>query len=292
MHPNTDECAKSITSVMALDPSSFTLRNTAPDFSLPEEMDFFSLTAPPNSTISRKPPSRDTLTAPMLYSALRFPFVVAEVTVSAHWECEWDQAGLIIFNGIEPGETPLPSPRPVHSSNGPRDRSESPPGKWVKAGLEFTAGKIQASSVVASSDGSDLSLSPLLLPPVHAGSYYPTPYSSLRIKFERIGPSLWVWYKLPNELQNQVMGLDNIHGEEPISESPEAASEGWLKLREVGNFFSSRLDDKATWVGVYASRPFAGTSGGLVWDLMHGTGTREGEGGRGLVVDFENLEIF
>lgn len=275
---------------MALDPASFTTLNTPPGYSLPEEMDYFSLTAPPNSSITRKPPSRDTVTAPVLYSALRYPFVVAEVTVSAHWECEWDQAGLIIFNGVEPGETPQPPPVRLNTLNTFRDRANPPPGKWVKAGLQFTAGKLQASSVVASSDGSDLSLSPLF--PQECSSYQLPTYSSLRIKFERIGPSLWIWYKYPGDASNPTTPASQDQSHQPFSESPEAASDGWLKLREVGNFFPGGLDDKSTWVGVYASRPFGGTSGGLVYDLMHGSGDREGEGGRGLMVDFEDLEIF
>lgn len=228
----------------------------------------------------------------MLYSALRYPFVVAEVTVSAHWECEWDQAGLIIFNGVEPNEAPQPPPVQLNTFHATRIRAEPPPGKWVKAGLQFTAGRLQASSVVASSDGSDLSLSPLPLQDHSHSSYQPSTFSSLRIKFERIGPNLWIWYKHPNENSMPDTCPNSGQGQGSPSDSPEAASEGWLKLREVGNFFPGGLEDKATWIGVYASRPFRGTSGGLVWDLMHGSRDGDGDGGRGLTVEFEDLEIF
>src|SRR3954466_8043121 len=82
--------------------SSFTALNI-PNDAVPEWMGAFTLAAPPNTDLWRKPPSRDTSTAPILYTALRNPFIAAEVTVAADWELEWDQGGLVIFAGAPPG---------------------------------------------------------------------------------------------------------------------------------------------------------------------------------------------
>ena len=82
--------------------SSFTPL-TIPDDCVPEWLDSFILAAPPNTDLWRKPPTEDTSTAPVLYTALRAPFIAAEVRVSADWELEWDQGGLVIFGGMPPG---------------------------------------------------------------------------------------------------------------------------------------------------------------------------------------------
>jgi regulation of enolase protein 1 (concanavalin A-like superfamily) len=191
-------------------------------------MGSFTLTAPPNTDLWRKPPSQNISTAPILYTSLRNPFVYAEVTVCADWEHEWDQGGLVIFTGIPPGRVSgLPSTN-THSSNAPAAQGNAPPpyappaptAKWVKVGLEFCNGACHATSVCATSEGADWSLT--ALPPHHARR------SDLRIKMERIGYALWVWY------QDEVLG--------------------WKKLREVTWFFWG-VEDKNVRVGVYASRP-------------------------------------
>src|SRR5690349_9124253 len=82
--------------------SSFTPLNVSDDL-VPEWLGSFTLAAPPNTDLWRKPPSGDVSTAPILYTALRNPFIAAEVTVSADWELEWDQGGLVIFAGTPPG---------------------------------------------------------------------------------------------------------------------------------------------------------------------------------------------
>jgi len=225
-------------------------------------MDYFTLTALPNTHLWRKPPARDTSTAPIVYTALRHPFVLAEVTVSADWEMEWDQGGLVIFAGDLPD--PTPSPERVHSR---LHRSSGHPScKWVKAGLEFSAGTVNASSVCATSDGSDWSLTPLGFPDVPSSIY------SLRIKLERIGHSLWVWYQLPRS--------------SPYNVSPGGIGGSWRKLREVTGFFYE-IEDKSVRLGVYASRP-ANFQLSSAWESTQGGG----ETSMGLVVEFEDLEIF
>ncbi|OAK97385.1 hypothetical protein IQ06DRAFT_228503 [Phaeosphaeriaceae sp. SRC1lsM3a] len=277
--------------------SSFTPLNISTD-DVPEWMGSFSISAAPNTDLWRKPPSRDTSTAPILYTALRNPFIAAEVTVSADWELEWDQGGLVIFAGAPPGQiiaappalevpsvvtlsldddssattspsiselsspvsTPAqtPSPNPVAQSQRQHDRpppyvQPAPAAKWVKVGLEFCNNACHATSVVANSDGADWSLS--ALPPHHARRL------DLRVKIERIGYALWVWY------EDEVLG--------------------WKKLREVTWFFWG-VEDKAVRVGVYASRP--ANFGISIYDRRHGGG--QGVGARNLCVDFEGLEIF
>ncbi|KAI9869589.1 MAG: hypothetical protein M1830_005322, partial [Pleopsidium flavum] len=159
---------------------SFTALNSPCDPTLPESMDYFTLQAPPNTDLWRKPPAHDTCTSPILYTRLSHPFVAAEVTVSADWEMEWDQGGLVIFGGRPPGTpTLLPQPRPStapapasvsevgHAPNAPPPPYIRPPpaSKWVKAGLEFCNGHPHASSVSATTDGADWAMSPLPLPP-------------------------------------------------------------------------------------------------------------------------------
>ncbi|PLB51248.1 hypothetical protein P170DRAFT_353801 [Aspergillus steynii IBT 23096] len=242
--------------------SSFTALNLPSTFALPRCMEYFTLTAGPNTDLWRKPPNGDTSTAPIVFTSLRNPFVVAEVTVSADWEMEWDQGGLVIFAGAAPqsfsSETGLLSP--------------TRPCKWVKAGMEFSSGTVNASSVSATADGADWCLSPLNLTDAAPASAR----HSLRIKLERIGHSLWIWYQVPSA--------------SPYARTPSAVSSTWKKLREVTWFFYG-VEDKFVHVGVYASRPNNLSRGDTMWEMMNGAGT-DSSVGDGLVVEFEDLEIF
>ncbi|KAF2836771.1 hypothetical protein M501DRAFT_939057 [Patellaria atrata CBS 101060] len=246
---------------MPPDPASFSALNI-PSSSVPEWLGSFKLSAPPNTDLWRKPPSRDTSTAPILYTALRNPFVAAEVTVSADWEMEWDQAGLVIFAGAPPStirggaatvtnSTVTQTAASVNSTP-PSYTPPAPVSKWVKVGLEFCSNACHATSVCATSDGADWSLS--ALPPHHARR------TDLRVKIERIGYALWVWYE------------DDVNG--------------WKKLREVTWFFWG-VEDKAVRVGVYASRP--ANFGPTQYSQRHG-GPSTSQ--RNLCVEFEGLEIF
>jgi len=227
-----------------------------PSDAIPEWMGSFFLSAPPNSDLWRKPPARDTSTAPILYTSLRHPFVSAEVTVSADWRMEWDQAGLVIFAGLPPGGN-LAVAAPTVSSDptaqaAPPPYTPPPASKWVKVGLEFCNNTCHASSVCATQDGADWSVT--TLPP------YQAQHQELRIKFERIGYALWIYY------QDQLLG--------------------WKKLREVTWFFWS-VEDKSVRVGVYASRPanFAPTQ----YERQHGGPSISQTN---LRVEFEDLQIY
>ncbi|KAJ5712634.1 hypothetical protein N7493_009102 [Penicillium malachiteum] len=255
---------------MPPDGSSFTALNLPSEFTLPRCMEYFTLTAGPNTDLWRKPPNGDTSTAPIVFTSLRHPFVIAEVTVSADWEMEWDQGGLVIFAGAAPqsfSDTPI-------LATSRRVGAARPPCKWVKAGMEFSGGTVNASSVSATADGADWCLSPLNQP------VQGPMVNSLRIKLERIGHALWIWYQVPSA--------------SPYALSPGAVGSTWKKLREVTWFFYG-VEDKFVHVGVYASRPTSLGRGQTMWDTMHGlsldssstSGTADG-----LVVEFEDLEIF
>lgn len=224
-------------------------------------MEYFTLKAGPNTTIWRKPPTGDIATAPIAFTSLRHPLVVAEVTITADWELEWDQGGLVIFTGATPQSSSSSSDR-VRQRTGIRCL---PTCKWVKAGMEFSSGTVHASSVSATADGADWCLAPLLPEGSTASS---TALHSLRIKLERIGHSLCIWYRVPSDVS-------------PFTRTAGAVSNTWKKLREVAWFFYG-VEDKFVHVGVYASRPNSG-----IW---YGSGfNRESEG---LVVEFEDLKIF
>lgn len=128
----------------------------------------------------------------------------------------------------------------------------APASKWVKVGLEFCNNACHATSVCATADGADWALT--ALPPHHARRL------DLRVKIERIGYALWVWY------------------EDDMS--------GWKKLREVTWFFWG-VEDKAVRVGVYASRP--ANFGTTMYERRHGGPSATQ---RNLCVDFEGLEIY
>ena len=251
---------------MPLDSSSFTALNLPSTFTLPHCMEYFTLEAGPNTDLWRKPPNGDTSTAPIVFTSLRHPFIVAEVTVSADWEMEWDQGGLVIFAGG--------APQPFSPTMTTARRSNArPPCKWVKAGMEFSSGTVNASSVSATADGADWCLSPLA--PASQGSMI----NSLRIKLERIGHALWIWYQVPSI--------------SPYATTPGAVGSTWKKLREVTWFFYG-VEDKFVHVGVYASRPANIAHHETMWDAMHRLrlDTSAIDSRDGLVVEFEDLEIF
>jgi len=225
----------------------FSTLNILPE-DTPTDTKLFSLTAEPQTDLWRKPPGQDTSTAPVLFRSLRFPFVSAEVTVCADWGLEWDQAGLVLFVGAPPGEVePL-----AESNHNPPAYSEPRTSKWVKIGLEYSANICHVSTTVATSHGSDWSIT--ALPSYHSQR------NDLRIKFERLGDGLWFYY------EDQILG--------------------WKKLREISGFFYG-VADKTVQVGVYASRPahFEGATTPF-------NSARMERMDRDLTVEFEDLLIF
>ncbi|KAI7975632.1 hypothetical protein EIK77_003987 [Talaromyces pinophilus] len=238
---------------------SFTAVNLPPRFLLPEYMQYFTLSAGRDTDIWREPPNGDTLAAPMVITSLVRPFIVAEVTIRADWEMEGDQGGLIIFAGDAPIQSL--SHESMRSSLVNDVRSSY---KWVKAGMEFSARTVNTTSVSATSDGADWCSLPLDIPNALINT------ASLRIKLERVGYSLLIWY------QNPFLSPDAV--------TPDAVASTWKKLRKVTGFFYG-VEDKRVHVGVYASRPTSMQIGEM--DDLNMGGERYK-----LVVEFEDLEIF
>lgn len=248
---------------MAPERSCFSTLNVLRAASLPTDMDYFTLTAQPTTKIWREPGLADTMTAPMIYTALREPLIVAEVTITANWEMEWDQAGLVIFAGTPPSAEDG-HPYPPHS--------QAPCRRWVKAGLELSSGTLHLSSTTAlSPSGADLSLNPLPNPTPCDNLYSPTPIS-VRIKFERLGDALWIWYQPPESPR---------HG---TFRSPAEVSAGWRKAREVAGFFWGVERKDGVWIGCYASRP-------MQWNSSTTIQGQADDDRNGLWVEFEDLEI-
>jgi len=156
--------------------TNFRYYNTPANTPIPPWLGNFVLKARCGTDLWRKP-SRDTFTAPVLYTSCPLHFFRAEVTVHIRLNSafEWDQGGLVIFAG----------PPPVHTSPGANLPAYSPPpaGKWVKAGIEYYDGRTTASSVSASSDGADWSLVEL-----------PVGINELKVRFERVESALWVFF--------------------------------------------------------------------------------------------------
>ena len=260
---------------MAPHSSSFKALNLPPSFTLPQDLECFTLPASPNTDLWRKPGETDISTAPILFTTLRNPFTLAEVTVNADWEMEWDQGGLVIFAGQVP--TDMARSRVLQQQR-QRQRTTTtlyndnfhrlqPLCKWVRAGVQFNGGAATASSATATSVGADWSLSAL---PVIPGARGTGTVSSLRIKLERVGDSLWIWHQIPMLSPYAIM-------------TPGAVSSTWKKMREVTGFFYG-VAEKNVHVGVYAGRPSES-----IWATMDRTVTATDSDK--LVVEFEDLEI-
>ena len=247
---------------MAPGRNCFDTLNLSPTTSLPQELEYFTLTAQPSSKIWREPGLPDTISAPMMYTALREPLILAEVTVTATFEMEWDQAGLFIFVGSPPHME-------GHQSD---SHSHVPCRRWVKAGLQLSSGSLHVFSAAAiSPSGADLSLtslSKLSSCNVPHASRMP----SVRIKFERLGDALWVWYQEPQPSLCMA------------SHAPTEASAEWQKVREVAGFFWGIDRKDAAWSGCYASRP-------MRWNSSTSIQGQPDDERNGLWVEFEDLEI-
>lgn len=249
--------------------SNFEILNPPADFEQPEcPTEYFSLTAKPNTRLSRRTLMEDDITAPMMLQRLRHPFVLCEVTVSGDFVNDWDQAGLVIFTGGHPAHNQ--SFGTMRFASRGRlvvfdPQLNRPSSKWARVALEQTDGELGISTLVANPKcGVDWASTPAF-PLVHPDHVSEMPMPSLRLKLERVGSDLWVWFMNP-EMYSQI-------GSEP---SPEFVRRQWRKCREIVNFFDNETAKGDTWVGCYASRPVEEESD-EVYD--------------GLFVEFEDLEI-
>jgi regulation of enolase protein 1 (concanavalin A-like superfamily) len=206
----------------------------------------------------------------MVLKRLHSSFLLAEVTVSADFAMDHDQAGLVIFAGS------LPDPANIRSSLAAVRRSPWPDRgdnfvrrRWAKAGLEFARGELHAaSSVATSSCGADWSSS-ARMPSFSASAYDPFSLApqSLRIRFERVEDSLWISYEIPNLGQQQqqpefagyhhtsMMNAGSTEFGLQQQPSPGDVGSRWKQMREVMGFFGGVEQKGNIWVGCYASRP-------------------------------------
>lgn len=243
---------------MDLSDTQFVAHNIRSDFEQPEDIsEYCTLTAPPNSILWRKPYAGDDVTAPMILTRCTQPFILAEVTVTAEVEVEWDQAGLVIFVGIDPAEPPRPLLSRRHRHFQYPSQSH---GKWLKVGLALIDHDIGVATAVAQPDcGPDWCFAPIF-----SGVDSPHLYhTSLRIKLEKVGQDLWVWYRNPSSHRGGDRTPDDVDRE-------------WKKAREVSEFFGGSEIKSGIWVGCYASRPLE---------------IDDGDGKGSLFVEFEDLEM-
>ena len=298
---------------MPPDRSSFNALNTSPS-SIPEWMGSFTLSAPPNTDLWRKPPGRDTSTAPILYTVLRQALTSAEVTISADWELEWDQGGLVIFAGTPPGQVITTSsqqaglPRQAE----PLDTHQVEGFNWrdqphlqmrhpcVRHGQQRE--EEQFSIPLESSPPPAYETSVPLSKWVKVGIEYrngdcwvtsvcataegadwaatslpPTVARrrELCVRLERVGYALWLWYEIDS----------------PTGRNRTSTTE-WRKLREFTGFFYA-VEDKAVRVGVWACRPAYLDTSTRTRDGRYNrrAARRFGDINRNLYVHFEGLEI-
>lgn len=233
--------------------------------------EYFSLTARSNTRFGRRAPDENDITAPMLLKRLRYPFVLAEVTVSVDFQVDWDQGGLAIFAGGHPTHHQLNqlASRSLRRPYVVVDPSLRPgPSKWARVAFEVNAGEPNITTLVANPKCAvDWACTP-------AFSYFDPAYleetsmPSIRLKLERVGSDLWVWFMVPSTV---VMST--------AAPTPAFISRQWRKCREIVNFFDPESSKGGFWVGCYASRPV--DTEGLDTNLHNG----------GLFVEFEDLEI-
>ncbi|KAI9844691.1 MAG: hypothetical protein M1837_005433 [Sclerophora amabilis] len=134
-----------------------------PEISLSGE---FTLSAPPKTDISHKPPSTEAFNAPIFCRRVPlYSFRRARVTVAAPWKTLYDQGGLILI---------LRQERGIY--------------RWVKTGIEFYDGRANVSTEVADryADWSLMPLSP-------EGSQSVTVEMEREVKGGSLGPSLWIY---------------------------------------------------------------------------------------------------
>ncbi|KIW19404.1 hypothetical protein PV08_03699 [Exophiala spinifera] len=267
---------------MELGFSGFKALNVGSNFEQSEDVnEYFTLHAPPNSNIQRGPASPDDVTAPMVLKRLQQSFLLAEVTVSAEFAMDHDQAGLVIFAGAPPDELISQAPASRRSSRYSVFNPEAlVTRRWAKAGLEFARGELHAASSVAiSTCGADWSSSARMPSPFSTFdpfSLTSASSQSLRIRFERVDQSLWISYEIPNYTEPETTYYAVASEQQ---QNPEELGSRWKQMREVAGFFAGVEQKGNIWVGCYASRPMDYEPSNA-WDEVDE-----------LIAEFEDLDI-
>jgi regulation of enolase protein 1 (concanavalin A-like superfamily) len=285
---------------------SFDALNVQDDV-IPEWLDSFFVTAPPNTDLWRKPPSGDISTAPILYTALSNPFIVAEVTVSADWQFEWDQGGLVIFSGPPPGHIATASTTATATLEVPdvasirlddNVTSNSATSFSQTSSIDNVGGRDMAASQRPAGEPASSSQPEREPPPPYDAPAPTCKWVKLGLEFSSNtchatavvanGEGAdWSLSTLPSRIQRRKdlhIKMERIGYALWMSYEIEPGM--WKKLREVTWFFWD-VEDKAVRVGVYASRP--ANFGFTMWDQNHGADSSNPY--RNLCVEFEGLEI-
>ncbi|CRG90574.1 Siderophore iron transporter mirC [Talaromyces islandicus] len=161
----------------------------------------FSITASPSTDVLAKPPATSVFNAPILYRALPLrSFQRARVSIVGPWTQLYDQGGLIL----------------VINPNDNNNKDDVGNQKWIKTGIELTAGKPHL-SVVAKDRWADWSLAP-----IPSGGNAAT----IELAREHDG-SLWVYL---------IEGVERV------------------PLREVTWAFEDN-DTAQCWIGAFAAKP-------------------------------------
>jgi regulation of enolase protein 1 (concanavalin A-like superfamily) len=243
---------------MELEAEEYLAFNVDNEFEQPENVEeYFSLVAPHNTSISRKPSTPDVTNAPMVLKQVRQSFILAEVTVTLAPSMEFDQAGIVIFAGNSVDQIPVtPVQRaPVYHR---RRSSDAEVGRWAKVGLEMAEGEVHVASTVANTPfGADWSSSARLAPRSSTDVYCGLAAShSVKVKVERVGSSLWIWYNTSTLTtpQTPILSHADIAA---LYRTPDNIASEWRKMREITGFFSCPRNEVkwSVWVGCYASRP-------------------------------------
>lgn len=252
-------------SAMQLPVNEFEILNAPHEFEQPEDFkEYFTLTALADTRLSRRSPLQDDITAPMVLKRLSYPFVVCEATVTTDFQTDWDQGGLVIFAGGHPTR-PVSQARSLRTRHSVLHSSTYGSEKWARVALELIAGEVCISTLVANPN-CDVDWASTPIAPCSRIGQISNP--STRLKLERVGQDLWVWYK-----------VQDVYYSSSHSPTPESVSRQWRKCRQVVNFFDAASVKGGMWVGCYASRSVQSES-------LQGYAQENG-----LFVEFEDLTI-
>ncbi|KAI9805557.1 MAG: hypothetical protein M1825_000808 [Sarcosagium campestre] len=178
--------------------STFTASNSPPSQSTPPASastplpETFTLTAPPETDIWRKPPSTYSFTAPTLTTSIPLrSFRRARVTVSARWSTLYHQGGLLLV--LPPSSSSSASD---NNAKAPITSVDARTARWVKTGVEYHDERPNLSTVAADA-WADWSLLPLPSASRGGGG---GGGEKVTVEIERevrnggnLGPSLWVY---------------------------------------------------------------------------------------------------
>ncbi|KAJ9664668.1 hypothetical protein H2198_000014 [Neophaeococcomyces mojaviensis] len=258
------QLVRSVTSILSETPNrrhEFQIINPPNDFTPPRDPElFFTLNAQPSTNLGSTEnvwTGNTDFTAPMLCKRMRHPFVLAEVTIRARFEFPHDQAGIVVFM--------QPLPRQDRSNHTSRRRSFylSSGMKRARVALELLHDNLAITTFIGKPRHPlEKRSSAPFLPDNDLTDDGDRNDAQIRLKLERVGSSLWVWYRASSE--------DDAE-ENKYAPSPAEVSRQWKKCDEIAGFFSSSLRKTAVFVGCYASRPsnldIAGTNSRLMTEF-------------------------